>query len=166
MLHPHPLRLALSVRVFPETRARAGINTWQISERSDWSEIRQLGSSICHTSLSIIGQDYRGCFLCLCKVYRQDLASLYLGRVHQRLVQPHLLIWNRSGQRFTVIFACVPNVAVNAIVGLSFLKSIGSIMDLNDSVIVTKVSERPFPIELCVPCTNPCGRHSYCICGQ
>ena len=75
-------------------------------------------------------------------------------------------VWNHSGQRITVIFACGPNVAVNAIVGLPILESTGSIMDFNDSVLVTKVDEHPFPIELRMPCTNPCGRHSYCICGR
>ena len=38
-------------------------------------------------------------------------------------------VWNHAGQRITVIFACDPNVAVNAMVGLPFLRSTGRIMD-------------------------------------
>ena len=59
---------------------------------------------------------------------------------------PIFSVWNGSGQRITVIFAYGPHVALNAIVGLPFLKSTGIIMDLNDSVLVTMVDRCPFPI--------------------
>ena len=61
----------------------------------------------------------------------------------------------RDGSPITVIFACGPNVMVNVIIGLFFLCSTGSIMDMNDNVLdMTAVDKHPFPIDYCVPSTK------------
>ena len=53
------------------------------------------------------------------------------------------------------IFACGPNVAVNAIAELPFLKATRSIMDMNDNIHdMTKVNGGPLSIEFCVTCTT------------
>ena len=58
----------------------------------------------------------------------------------------------RDGSPISVIFACGPNIAVNATVGLPFLTSTGSILDKNDNILdMTKVNECPFPIDFCSP---------------
>ena len=50
------------------------------------------------------------------------------------------------------MFACGLNIAVDLIVGLPFLTSTGSILDMNDNVLdMTKVNERPFPIDFRSP---------------
>ena len=54
----------------------------------------------------------------------------------------------RDGSSISVIFACGPDVAVNAIVRLLFLTSTGSILVMNDNISdMTKVNIRPFPID-------------------
>ena len=54
----------------------------------------------------------------------------------------------RGGLPISVIFACGPDVAMDSIIGLLFLTSTDSILDMNDNILdMTKVNERPFPIE-------------------
>ena len=58
----------------------------------------------------------------------------------------------RDGSPIGVIFAYGPNAALNAIIGLPFLTSTGTILDMNDNILdTTKVNGRPFPIVFCYP---------------
>ena len=71
--------------------------------------------------------------------------------------------FHRDGSPINLIFACGPNVAVNAIVGIPFLQATGSILDFNDNVIeMTMVDEPPFPIDFRLPSnrTPTAGTHS------
>ena len=71
--------------------------------------------------------------------------------------------FHRDGSPINLIFACGPNVAVNAIVGIPFLQATGSILDFNDNVIeMTMVDEPPFPIDFRIPSnrTPTLGTHS------
>jgi len=59
---------------------------------------------------------------------------------------------NNSGQPINVAFAAGNLVSVNMIFGLPYLQSTGSIVDLNDNVVVmSKVGHSSFPIEYRVP---------------
>ena len=61
----------------------------------------------------------------------------------------------RDGCPFTVVFTCGPNVAVDAIAGVHFLRYTGSIMYMNDKILdMTMVDECSFPINYCVPSTS------------
>ena len=59
---------------------------------------------------------------------------------------------SNSGQPINVAFVTGNMVSVNMISGLTYLQYKGSIMDLNDNVMVmSKVGHSQFPIEYCVP---------------
>ena len=71
--------------------------------------------------------------------------------------------FHRDGSPINLIFACGPNVAVNAIVGIPFLQATGSVLDFNDNVIdMTMVDAAPFPIDFRTPSnrTPTVGTHS------
>jgi hypothetical protein len=62
----------------------------------------------------------------------------------------HLPYRTREGDTTSLMVATGPNVLVNTIIGLPFMKAMGMIMDLVDEVMECKYLEcPPFPVDLC-----------------
>ena len=102
-------------------------------------------------SVVYTGSQYNSIFLYGIVQVNDEVVSTFLPVAFKFIT--HYM--TRDGRNITVIFACGPNVAVNAIIGLPFLKSTGSIMDMHDNILgMTKVKEHPFPIDFRVPCTT------------
>jgi hypothetical protein len=60
----------------------------------------------------------------------------------------HLLYWTREGDTSSLMVATGPNVSVNTILGLPFMKAMGIILDLVDEVADCRYCDcPPFPVD-------------------
>jgi hypothetical protein len=99
---------------------------------------------------------------CVTKMYTpDDYAPIVLSGVvqsNQELVTTklevgflfHLLYWTREGDTTSLMVATGPNVSVNTILGLWFMKATGIVLDLVDEVADCRYLDcPPFPVDFC-----------------